>query len=340
LKEGTTTPDIRNAREGVSHMVNPALAAATYSALNAHPYISAAGLAASTAYKYRSLAAPLASVGWKGAKAMGRWYAKRKRNQIGWKKRKVAYRKRRRVGPLRRSGRLSSRRVAIGRFLPFKKVVRMRYCETVDLNPAANPDGSVEKLIYPQQVSDPLDHNDNDHQPYQYDQAMTYYDRATVIGAKVRARLIPYTNDGVPVYWGMTLDHTTDPRLDLTGHDHDELQMMHGVPRLNCANYLHTKGNQGYTKGLNKFIRFAPKKFFKDNNLLKADSNSGTYSKYSCGAAYGSAGSLVDEPVIKLFAAGPNIGAADAPHTYFQITIDFIVVLTHKEVIAPEPDTP
>jgi len=315
-------------------MPNPALAAATYSALNAHPYVAAAGLAASTAYKYRSLAAPAANLAFKAGKAMGRAYAKRKRSNVSsWTRRTQKSKRRRHTRK-----RWSNRRVAIGRFLPFKKTVRMRYCETITLNPTANPTGSVEKLIYPQLVCDPLNHGDSNHQPYQYDEAMTYYDRATVIGAKVRARVVPYTNESTPIYWGMTTDHSTDPKLDLTGMDHDELQMMHGVPRMSLVQSTHYRGRQGYDKGFNRVIKYKPTKFFHDKNMMQASEAVPTYGKYSCGKLFNETGALTDEPIIKLFCSGPNIAELDAAEIYFQVTIDFIVVLTHKEVVAPEPD--
>lgn len=214
----------------------------------------------------------------------------------------------------------------------------MRYCETVELDPGASPTGSVQHLIYPQQVCDPLNHDDDNHQPWQYDQAMTYYDRATVIGAKVRARLVPESNDSVPQYWGMCIDHATDSRYDLVSKDHDELQMMQGIPRLSLTNFNHYKGRQGYDRGLNRVIKYSPKKFFRDRNIMRHSPTGTSSNNYSCGAGFASGSTLVDEPVIKLFSTGCNIGTLNPTAVYFQITMDFIVVLTHKEVVAPEPD--
>lgn len=151
---------------------------------------------------------------------------------------------------------------AISRFLPFTQLCRFVYTETVSINPAANPSGSTEKLIYPMQVNDPLNHDDSVHQPAQWSEALDHYQYGTVQSCKATFRRVLDGSNASYCYWGAAIDETTYPKYDFVGMSHDELTMMAGVPHMKFSAATGAF-NPGTNKGAMLVKYFKPTKFYR-----------------------------------------------------------------------------
>lgn len=233
-----------------------------------------------------------------------------------------------------------ARTTFVGRFMPFKQLCRFVYCETITSNSTANPTGSVETLIYPQFIVDPLNHGDYTHAPAQYVEAMTHYKYCTVQGAKITVRRMiqaigATTTSG---YWGLVRDNASNPKYDLTGLTYDDIEMMAGVPSLKlAANNTHV--SPGFSKGNFATISHSAKKFFgiTKKQLNKPtdieDDNIGNR-RYSCSDSYAASGYInTRKPVIKLVHVPPNLSTHDSQPEYFQIKIEFIALLSERKII-------
>jgi len=242
--------------------------------------------------------------------------------------------------PARRGTKGGTRfRSSARRFVPIRKKCSFRYVETVSLDVASNSAGasSVQKLIYPQQIVDALNHNNNSHQPRQYDAAMSVYDRCTVIGAKITVRHLSGgsgVTEQVPVYWGMKLDNTAYERYDLAGEDLDNIVEMTGRKRMRVTGRSDNRGPGFHSKDVQVF-KYCAKKFYKTKSLFANPGNPAAETGYWCGSHYTSdQGEQVGYPVIKLWACAAKktltSSEQDPVIHNFQVIIDWITVLTQR----------
>jgi len=220
---------------------------------------------------------------------------------------------------------------AISRFIPFTRLCRFVYCETIALNPGANPSGSTTDYLHPMQVNDPLNHDDSVHQPAQYEDAMDLYDTAIVQGCKTTIRRVKVHDTSHSIYWTAVIDDLTYEKYSLNSKTYDEIEMMAGVPALKYAGDS-TASRPGFNKGNFKRINFSPKKFFRISKaqLNKRGADTGTVLQpYSCGKLYTQKGDKVYSPVIKIVATAPNISTTDPSTIYLNVKMEFICLLVN-----------
>lgn len=92
---------------------------------------------------------------------------------------------------------------------PDQKVVKMRYCQSVKLDPGA---GVIATQVFSANGLYDVDITGTGHQPMGFDQYAAFYNNYRVIGAKLQAQLTPTTgNNEAPTVVGIYLDDDATP---------------------------------------------------------------------------------------------------------------------------------
>ena len=200
--------------------------------------------------------------------------------------------------------------------MPAKKLVRLRYCDEIRLDPVAG--GIATYNFSANGMYDPDITAVLGHQPLYFDQYMANYDHFTVIGSKIKVTAVPTGNgmssQQVPLAFGVNLsDDTTFQYTSLA--QIIESNQNKGMWR--SANNVLTGAN---TKGKAPLItrKFSAKKFFQ--NAL-ADSNKGTVATNPSDQAY-----------YQIWAC--SVDSNDPSPTVFMVELEYIALLTEPKFIA------
>lgn len=226
----------------------------------------------------------------------------------GTAKRRKAYAKRNLS--LRRKVRHRRRRLPPLAF-PKSKLVRLKYCDSVTLNPGAT--GVASHYFAANGLFRP-DLTISGHQPRGYDEWMAVYDHYTVIGSKIRVQAVPLGTTSInPMYFGILLD---DNQLmeDLTGQSVIESAQGRSFAITGPSNTL-TGGKHPV-----QHKRFSAKKFFKKNAIVNADLYRGS-----------TASNPTEHANFGLWAA--SIAGNDPGSQVFLVEIEYIAVLTERKHI-------
>lgn len=213
----------------------------------------------------------------------------------------------------RRRRRALAPRLPISGF-PKSKMVKLRYSAEVILNPPAVGVPAVHYFTA-NSMYDP-DLTGIGHQPRGFDEWMNVYDHYTVLGCRATARWIPSSStEKVPSAWGIALtDDASFPHASLG----DIIESVEGGRNYRLAGQSATT-----TGGIRPSVsrRFSAKKFFGVKALIGKDEYKGTVSTNPTEMAH-----------LALWACGPSVSDPDA--IVFQMTIDYIAVLTERKGLA------
>lgn len=106
----------------------------------------------------------------------------------------------------RRKYKANPRRAILEGF-PMSKLVKLRYIETIALNPGA---GAISQAIYRANGAYDPNQPGYGHSPMGYDQWAQIYSNYCVVGAQITMRYVPTTASAtIPGYFGILLDTTT-----------------------------------------------------------------------------------------------------------------------------------
>lgn len=227
--------------------------------------------------------------------------------------RRAAKKARRRRRPRRRR-----KRVLPPLAFPDSKLVRLKYADTITINPAV---GAIAQHVFcANGLADP-DVTVAGHQPRGFDQWMLVYDHYTVIGAKIRVQAVPLGDSGtsrsvnlMPGIFGVTLDDNTlleDTTVQSVIESHQGRKYRYTGPLA-----THTAG-----RGPSITKRFSAKKFFKKSAIVGADLYRGDVASNptetaNFGLWYGS------------------IAGSDPPSMVFMVEIEYIALLTERKHLA------
>lgn len=199
--------------------------------------------------------------------------------------------------------------------MPSKKLVRLRYCDEIVLDPTAgaiNVYNFSANGMYDPDITAVLGH-----QPLYFDQYMANYDHFCVIGSKIKVTCIPTGNGDsgsrFPGAFGINL--SDDSTFSYTSF----------------AQIVESNQNRGHYRSYNNVLtgantagrrpsitrKFSAKKFF--NNAL-ADSNKGTVATNPSDQAY-----------FQVWAA--SVDANDPSRTAFLVEIEYIAILSEPKFI-------
>lgn len=197
---------------------------------------------------------------------------------------------------------------------PKSKMVKLRYSAEVILNPPAVGVPTVHYFTA-NSMYDP-DLTGVGHQPRGFDEWMNVYDHYTVLGCRATARWIPSAStDKVPSAWGIALtDDASFPHASLG----DVIESVEGGKNYRLAGQSATT-----TGGIHPTVtrRFSAKKFFGVKAIVGQDEYKGTATANPTEMAH-----------LALWACGPTVSDPDA--IVFQMTIDYIAVLTERKGLA------
>lgn len=197
--------------------------------------------------------------------------------------------------------------------MPKSKMVRLRYCQEITLNPTSvNP---AVNDFRANDLRDP-DFTGGGHQPSGFDQMMPFYDHFTVVGSKISMKFIPTTAGNlVPGYFGIALTDAIG-RVGTLGSSDAILES-----RI-CGKSYKVGGsyNSQDTKSPTVYKSFSASKFFGKKAIVGADQYRGN-----------TATSPTEEAIFECWASSAGLNDPDA--MTFLITIDYIAVLTEPKSI-------
>lgn len=190
---------------------------------------------------------------------------------------------------------------------PKSKLVKLRYNQTVSINPGA---GSAQAYAFrTNSIFDP-DQTGTGHQPMGHDLWANVYDHYCVVGSRIRATFVPVNAGTGQCCFGIRLD---DDGSSSSIYVTDYIESGQSVYRLQPDNYLVTKP-QSLSKG------WSAKKWFGVKNIGDNISR--------IGAPFGSNPS--DQAAFILW-AGPVDESADLGAWNITVTIEYSVLLTEPK---------
>lgn len=205
---------------------------------------------------------------------------------------------------------------------PSKKLIRLRYCTEVNINPPAS--GNVVAHYFNANGMYDPDHTGTGHQPLGYDQWATIYDHYTVLGAKIHVQQTPNgTADTqsafLPGVFGVFIDDDTS--LSYTKVSEVIESKQNGA----MGSYRSYGYPQTLTSGTNPNIvkKFSTKKFFGVRDVVGKHDYRGSF-----------IGSNPSETAYFVLWAGAPDGAQDVPSMTFMVTIEYIAMCTEPKYIA------
>lgn len=191
------------------------------------------------------------------------------------------------------------------------KVVRLRWCEEVTLNPGVG--GIASHYFHANGMYHPNITGGGTHDPLGFDQMMAGYDHYTVIGSKIKVTPVNSSNGtGIPGYYGVILDdngtftYTTSAQV---------IESKQGKTAI-ALSQKSINGNQQ-----SAYRSFSAKKFFHKSSIVMA----GTYR-----------GSATTNPTEQAY-FGLWLGSTagnDPNATAFMVEIEYIAVLTEPKFLA------
>lgn len=198
---------------------------------------------------------------------------------------------------------------------PVTKLVRLRYCEEVSLNPTAGAiaynDFSANGMYDPNVTG-------TGHKPLGFDQAMTYYDHFTVIGAKITAQYVsPGLSNIIPGYLTVGLFDAFGVPATYSNIAHmlESRQVSMSPATTSATSYVRSNLKEGRVAK-----HFSAKKFF--NRSPKGDST-----------LKGSASANPSDQAYFSVILG-SIGGTDAGAANVLVTIDYIALLSEPKILS------
>lgn len=222
----------------------------------------------------------------------------RKRKYTPRKKRNYRRRNRRRLPPIGGN--------------PSSKLVRFRYTDQFSLNPGI---GAISSWVF--RANDLFDPNlsGGGHQPYGFDQQMTYYDHFKVIGSRITIR---------PVSWYTSAD----------GGIMGCLLSDDGVSAVGAGNINHLLESRQTGMNIKYVGTMDYNQQQKSNIIRKSFSHKKFFRQPMTDKFQGSAtASPAEKAYFEVFVAAAT-ATADPPALAFIVTIDYIAVLTEPKNIA------
>lgn len=209
------------------------------------------------------------------------------------------------------------RRLPISGF-PTSKMVRLRYCDTVNLN-APVGGAPIHHAFRASSAYDP-DFSLGGHQPKGFDEWMTVYNHYTVVGAKMTATPAQdNSTNKIPVKYGIML--TADANSITALGDYNDIRESRLGGAMKQAGEYYRYGATVKQTGLSK--TYSARKFFSIRNFVGKDLYRGDDSNNPVENAY-----------FALWACA--IGSTeDPPSQAFDIEIEYIVVFTEPKLLLP-----
>lgn len=235
-------------------------------------------------------------------------YRRSWRSRRRFRRRPYGRRSFRKFGNRRRLFRRGIRTSPQGTAFPRNRIVKLRYVENVTIDP-----GAVAFAEFAYRANSIFDPNQTGggHQPMGHDQWSTFYNRWTVIGAKISANVVCPTAS-TPSISGITLSD-----LSTTGHT-----TVHGLmERPKTSWRLMSTSTAVQPKRVSN--TYSAKKFF---NLANIKDN-----QDRLGAVFGA-----DPSTVAYFHCftGSHDGSTNLPVHYWTIKITYIVLLSHPRELA------
>jgi len=206
-------------------------------------------------------------------------------------------------------GRKSNRIVSLNRQpIPSTALVKLRYCQTISINAAAAV--SASRLFRANSMFDPgYGASSSDHQPCGYDQWMAFYTNYCVVGSRLTAQ--PINTGTVPLQFGVML-RQADPLPTTLTVDPSILQEQGDSSWAYCGAMI-----DGKIKSVSK--NFSAKRFLgyskpTDEVSLKATEGQNP----------------AEQAFFQVWVAAAD-STANPPATIFQITMEFIAVLSQPK---------
>lgn len=190
------------------------------------------------------------------------------------------------------------------------KIVRLRYCDEITLDPALG--GIASHYFLANGMYDP-DHSLGGHQPLGFDQMMAGYDHFTVIGSRIK--VTPVNNGagtGTPGYFGVILDDNSTLSYASAAQCLESKQGKGGI----MVSQKSINGNQR-----SAWRSFSAKKFFRKNAIVGAAEYKGSESADPTEKAY-----------FGIWNAAVGTNNPDA--SIFMVEIEYIAVLTEPKFLA------
>lgn len=214
---------------------------------------------------------------------------------------------------------------------PKSKLCKLRYVETISLDPSA---GAIVQKIYRANGAYDPNYSGAGHSPMGYDQWAQIYLNYCVVGSQINMRYIPNTNASTtPGYFGILLDSTTAGSNEYAYTDYLLESKLTGK-NAKVAGGLQMNDAKGYYPSVSK--SFSAKKFFGVQNIQDGKEYSAAVDNTPANTAY------------YCCWLGALNGSQDPGLTFFQITIDYIVLFKDPQVLpvsgtigaGQEPDRP
>ena len=216
---------------------------------------------------------------------------------------------------MRRRRRPAPRRSLPVSGFPSRKIVRLRYAQTINLN-ASGTGTPVHHNFCANGMYDP-DLTGTGHQPMGFDQWMTVYDHYTVLGSKCTARYIPNTTtDFAPMAFGIMLtDDGTFPYLDIDAIV--ESRAGGRAYRLGALNNSATSRNLSVTRF------FSAKKALGRPTVVGEEELKGS-----------AIANPTEQSHFQIWCVNPTSAGNDPPPCSFMVIIEYIAMLTERRELA------
>lgn len=188
--------------------------------------------------------------------------------------------------------------------------VTMRYYGSISMNPVA---GLCQGYVFSANGLYDPDITSTGNQPYGFDQLMAFFDHYTVIGSRCIVECV--NNQANAAFYAAVA--LRDNSTSYTGVPQNQVLMEGGMTRTLMA-YLN-----GAPTASVQTIGFNAKKFFSKNDILGEETYQGTVTSNPADQAYFHVLMIPQNATDDL---GPNV---------FNVTIDYIAVLTEPKILAP-----
>lgn len=196
---------------------------------------------------------------------------------------------------------------------PKRKLVRLKYCDTINLDPSLS--GIAYNYYRCNGMYDP-DASLGGHQPLFFDQYMAGYDHFTVIGSKIKVTPCnPTTANIIPVQYGVTIDD--DGVFSYSTSDQ--------IIESNQGRYFKLAGaeNTPQTRYSNSLVRkWSARKFFGSKSIIGKAEYKGTAS-----------GDPLEQAYYGVWVG--SVANTDGGNIYLTIELEYIAVLTEPKYVAP-----
>lgn len=194
---------------------------------------------------------------------------------------------------------------------PASRIVKLRYIQPITLDPGAST-AFVSQIFSANSINDP-DVTGAGHQPMGHDQWATWYNRYTVIGAKISVMGIISTTSNPALFGVRTID------LSTTGHT--TIAGLMETPTVSWR-FMQTAVNGNVPKPAR--ANYSAKKWFNLTNIKDNHTH--------VGAAFGA--NPATQVYFHVFYGSHDNGATDIPACSLIAKITYIVLLSHPKELA------